>query len=57
LIAADTIGTAEQVYFSDRAAIAASYDAAAPDWQNKARPNGQHGNATSLGLFGFDGGR
>ncbi|OHV25469.1 DUF2628 domain-containing protein [Rhizobium sp. RMa-01] len=57
LIAADTIGIAEDVYFFDRAAPAAGDDAATPDWQNKSRPNGPHGQATSLGLFGFDGGR
>ncbi|MBX5182724.1 DUF2628 domain-containing protein [Rhizobium sp. NZLR5] len=57
LIAADTIGIAEQVYFSDRPAIANSDDAAAPDWDNKTRPNSPPGHATSLGLFGFDGGR
>ncbi|MBB4291536.1 hypothetical protein GGE16_003606 [Rhizobium leguminosarum] len=57
LIAADTIGIAEQVYFSDRADIAHSDDNAAPDWEKKARPNGPHGHGTSLGLFGFDGER
>ncbi|MBX5189711.1 DUF2628 domain-containing protein [Rhizobium sp. NZLR3b] len=57
LIAADTIGIAEQVYFSDRPAIANSDDAAAPDWDNKTRPNSPPGHATSLDLFGFDGGR
>ncbi|ANM08503.1 MULTISPECIES: DUF2628 domain-containing protein [unclassified Rhizobium] len=56
LIAADTIGIAEDVYFSDRAAEPDT-DAAAPGWENKSRPNGPHGQATSLGLFGFDGGR
>ncbi|MBB4117182.1 hypothetical protein FHT80_006566 [Rhizobium sp. BK226] len=57
LIAADTIGIAEQVYFADRTGVAASDDTAAPDWDNKARSNSPHGQATSLGLFGFDGGR
>jgi hypothetical protein len=56
LIAADTIGIAEQVYFSDRANIA-ERDGAAPTWENKSHPDGRHGHATSLGLFGFDGGR
>ncbi|PDS79365.1 DUF2628 domain-containing protein [Rhizobium sp. L43] len=56
LIAADTIAIAEQIYFSDRA-IAHSDDNAAPGWENKPRPNGPHGHGTSLGLFGFDGGR
>ncbi|WP_064696356.1 DUF2628 domain-containing protein [Rhizobium aegyptiacum] len=57
LVAADTLGIAEDVYFAGKAGIAESVDAAAPDWQNKAGPGGRHGHATSLGLFGFDGGR
>ncbi|MDR9808595.1 DUF2628 domain-containing protein [Rhizobium hidalgonense] len=57
LIAADTIGIAEQVYFSDQADIAQSDDNTAPDWENKPRPRGPHGHGTALGLFGFDGGR
>ena len=57
LVAADTIGIAEQVYFSGRTGVAMSDDTAAPDWDNKARPSKPHGHATSLGLFGFDGGR
>ncbi|OWV86016.1 hypothetical protein ATY78_24245 [Rhizobium sp. R635] len=57
LVTADTIGIAEDVYFSDKANITESDGAAAPDWENKTRPDGRHGHATSLGLFGFDGGR
>ncbi|PDT15029.1 hypothetical protein CO670_20200 [Rhizobium sp. J15] len=57
LVAADTIGIAENVYFSGKADIVESDAAAAPDWENKTRPNRPHGQATSLGLFGFDGGR
>ncbi|MBB4577047.1 DUF2628 domain-containing protein [Rhizobium lentis] len=56
LIAADTTGIAEDVYFSDKA-VQADTDATVPGWENKTRPNSPHGQATSLGLFGFDGGR
>ncbi|MBB2713860.1 DUF2628 domain-containing protein [Rhizobium sophoriradicis] len=56
LIAADTIGIAEDVYFSDKA-VQPDTDAAVPSWDNKTRPSSPHGQATSLGLFGFDGGR
>ncbi|MGY3611330.1 DUF2628 domain-containing protein, partial [Bradyrhizobium sp. Lot11] len=41
----------------DRANIAESDGAGTPDWENKARPDSRHGHATSLGLFGFNGGR
>ncbi|ARM86417.1 hypothetical protein RHEC894_CH00047 [Rhizobium sp. CIAT894] len=57
LIAADRLDIAEQVYFADKPAPSGSDDAVTPDWQNKAGANGPHGHATSLGLFGFDGGR
>jgi hypothetical protein len=57
LIAADTIGIAERVYFSNREVVANSDGDAAPDWENKTQPGSRHGQATSLGLFGFDGGR
>ncbi|MBB3644554.1 hypothetical protein FHX14_000717 [Rhizobium sp. BK619] len=57
LVAADTIGIAEDVYFSDKAAVADSNKDTTPDWENKTRPNNPPGQATSLGLFGFDGGR
>ncbi|ARQ56182.1 UNVERIFIED_ORG: hypothetical protein GGE64_005961 [Rhizobium etli] len=56
LIAADTIGIAEDVYFSDKA-VQPDTDAAVPSWDNKTRLSSPHGQATSLGLFGFDGGR
>ncbi|MBX4958472.1 DUF2628 domain-containing protein [Rhizobium lentis] len=57
LIAADKLDIAEQIYFSDRAATADHDDTVTPDWQNKAGANSPRGQATSLGLFGFDGGR
>lgn len=57
LIAADTIGLAETVYFLDKGTVSNSDSGAAPDWENKAQPSSRHGQATSLGLFGFDGGR
>ncbi|MEI1251792.1 DUF2628 domain-containing protein [Rhizobium aouanii] len=56
-IAADTIGIAEQVYFSGNEVATNSDGGAAPDWENKTQPSSRHGQATSLGLFGFDGGR
>ncbi|PDT06475.1 hypothetical protein CO666_02370 [Rhizobium chutanense] len=57
LIAADKLDIAEQVYFADKAVPSGSDDTVAPDWQNKPGANGPHGHATSLGLFGFEGGR
>ncbi|ACI57242.1 conserved hypothetical protein [Rhizobium leguminosarum bv. trifolii WSM2304] len=57
LIAADRLDIAEQVYFADKAVPSGSDDAVTPDWENKTRPNNPPGQATSLGLFGFDGGR
>ncbi|MDK4733514.1 DUF2628 domain-containing protein [Rhizobium sp. CNPSo 3490] len=57
LIAADTLDIAEQVYFADKTVPASSDDTVAPDWQNKPGANSLRGQATSLDLFGFDGGR
>ncbi|AGS19934.1 DUF2628 domain-containing protein [Rhizobium etli] len=57
LVAADKLDIAEQVYFADKAIPAGSDDTVAPDRQNKPGANIPHGQAISLGLFGFDGGR
>ncbi|WP_434711739.1 DUF2628 domain-containing protein [Rhizobium sp. YTUHZ045] len=57
LIAADKLDIAEQVYFADKTVPASSDDTVAPDWQNKPGANSLRGQATSLDLFGFDGGR
>ncbi|MBX4890759.1 DUF2628 domain-containing protein [Rhizobium bangladeshense] len=57
LIAADKLDIAEQIYFSDGPAAADHDDTVVPDWQNKPGANSSRGQATSLGLFGFDGGR
>ena len=57
LIAADKLDIAEQVYFADKTVPAASDDTVAPGWQTKPGANSPPGQATSLGLFGFDGGR
>ncbi|ABC88879.1 hypothetical conserved protein [Rhizobium etli CFN 42] len=57
LVAADKLDIAEQVYFADKAVPAGSDDTVAPDRQNKPGANIPHGQAISLGLFGFDGGR
>jgi hypothetical protein len=57
LVAADSIDTAEEIYFSTVPIVAKNDDAPVPEWDRKASPPARHDNATSLGLFGFDGGR
>ncbi len=56
LISADSLEVAEDIYFSTiRTDTDDTGKAPSPQWDSASR--GDRGNATSLGLFGFDGGR
>ncbi|WP_028749011.1 DUF2628 domain-containing protein [Rhizobium mesoamericanum] len=57
LVSADSLSTAEEIYFSNVPTNTGdSRPAPSPQWDHTAHAP-QDGNATSLGLFGFDGGR
>jgi len=57
LVSADSLQTAEEIYFLNVQTDAGdSRPAPSPQWDPAAHAP-RHGNATSLGLFGFDGGR
>ncbi|OWV91132.1 hypothetical protein ATY81_07375 [Rhizobium sp. R72] len=57
LVSADSLPTAEEIYFSNVPTDTGdSRPAPSPQWDPTAHAP-RHGNATSLGLFGFDGGR
>ena len=57
LVSADSLPTAEEIYFSNVPTDSGdSRRAPSPQWDPTAHAP-RHGNATSLGLFGFDGGR
>ena len=56
LISADSLDVAEEIYFSDVQTDMRDEKAMpSPQWDSASR--GDRGSATSLGLFGFDGGR
>ena len=57
VVSADSVDEAEAIYFSDIETITQEDGVPAPEWERHQRSTGRHGNATSLGLFGFDGGR
>jgi len=57
VISANSVDEAEEIYFSDIETITQEDGVPAPEWERHRRSIGRHGNATSLGLFGFDGGR
>jgi len=54
-VSADSLRTAEEIYFSNIKTETGDGHPA-PQWDPTVHAPG-HGNATSLGLFGFDGGR
>lgn len=56
LVRAESLDVAEEIYFSTVPSPVKSSEAPSPDWDRKG-PSAQHGHSTSLGLFGFDGGR
>jgi hypothetical protein len=56
LIVADSLATAEDIYFSNIETNTNDDGLPAPEWKGTP-PSGKPGNTTSLGLFGFDGGR
>lgn len=53
-IGASSIDLAEEIYFSN---IETGADKKAPEWNQASSPQTRQGHSTSLGLFGFDGGR
>ncbi|MGR9170168.1 DUF2628 domain-containing protein [Rhizobium sp. KDH_Rht_773_N] len=53
-IGAASIDLAEEIYFSN---IETGADTKAPEWDQASGPQARQGHSTSLGLFGFDGGR
>lgn len=57
VVSADSVDEAEDIYFSDIETITQEDGVPAPEWERHQRSTGRHGNTTSLGLFGFDGGR
>ena len=57
VVTANSADEAEEIYFSNVETSADDMSAPAPEWERHRRSGGGHGNATSLGLFGFDGGR
>ncbi|MDR7145968.1 hypothetical protein J2X43_004177 [Rhizobium sp. BE258] len=57
VVTADSVDAAEEIYFSGIETIERDSSVPAPEWERHQRSTGRHGNATSLGLFGFDGGR
>ncbi|MBZ9792760.1 DUF2628 domain-containing protein [Rhizobium sp. 3T7] len=56
LVSVDSLRTAEEIYFSNVPTDADSRAAPSPQWDPTSHAP-RHGSATSLGLFGFDGGR
>lgn len=57
VITADSLATAEEIYFSNIETNADGDRMPAPEWERHPLSPGRHGNTTSLGLFGFNGGR
>lgn len=57
LVAADSVGTAEDIYFSTYETESDAGKGPSPEWNGKPAPHVHNGHPTSLGLFGFDGGR
>jgi hypothetical protein len=57
LVAADSLRVAEEIYFSNIETEVKSSEMPAPQWDRNSPAHGLHGDTTSLGLFGFDGGR
>jgi hypothetical protein len=55
LVSADSLAVAEEIYFSDIRTDIRDDRMPSPQWDSASR--GDRGSATSLGLFGFDGGR
>ncbi|MDM9621138.1 DUF2628 domain-containing protein [Rhizobium sp. S96] len=56
LVSADSLSVAEEIYFSEiQTDLDSDSRVPSPHWNSASR--GDRGNATSLGLFGFDGGR
>jgi hypothetical protein len=55
LVGADSLGTAEDIYFSKYETESGTGKEPSPEW--KPAPHAHDGHPTSLGLFGFDGGR
>ncbi|EJJ30819.1 DUF2628 domain-containing protein [Rhizobium sp. CF142] len=53
-IGASSIDLAEEIYFSN---IETGADLKAPEWNQASGPQAWQSHSTSLGLFGFDGGR
>ena len=53
-ISAPSIDLAEEIYFSN---IETGADLKVPEWNQASSPQMRPGHSTSLGLFGFDGGR
>lgn len=53
-IGASSIDLAEEIYFSNIETVAALK---APEWNQASGPQARQSHSTSLGLFGFDGGR
>jgi len=57
LVTAGSLDAAEEVYFSTLPEPVKEGDGPMLEWDQKSHPQARHGQATSLGLFGFDGGR
>lgn len=58
LVSADSLRVAEEIYFSSiQTDIGAESHVPPAQWDSASHANARRGNATSLGLFGFDGGR
>jgi hypothetical protein len=58
LVSADSLRVAEEIYFSSvQTDIPDGTRVPSPQWDSASRADAFRGNATSLGLFGFDGGR
>ena len=55
LITADSLETAEDIYFSNIETGTSGDTVPTPEWKRHP-PSDSHGTTTSLGLFGFDGG-
>jgi hypothetical protein len=53
-IGASSIDLAEEIYFSN---IETGGDTKSPEWNQASGPQARQSHSTSLGLFGFDGGR
>jgi hypothetical protein len=58
LVSADSLQGAEEIYFSGvQTDLPAESRVPSPQWDSASHADARRGNATSLGLFGFDGGR